>query len=161
MPKERAQVELEPPSELERELQEIRIVSFAGTLVEATPTPDGWIVRFEEDASNLTMDGLLEQAHTFFRDLARTGVDVAGTSYEARTGALKDVWGKELENVPVFRIELAKDVFERVNWQGFDPENFSRIANDYWLHEIVLAKEQRKQGQQQAGGDGGSSGSSN
>lgn len=145
MPKDPPKLRLDPPTEQEKELQEIRIVTFDGTLVEATPSPQGWTVRFEQDAKKLELESLEKQAHTFFRDLERTGIKVARTSYEAISSSLKDVWGNELKDIPVFRVELSDEAFQRINWEGFDPKNLQRLADDWWIHDEIRLKEQEKQ----------------
>src|SRR5690625_4511163 len=64
-------LDLTPPTRYERELQQINMIALAGRLAEATLTPQGWIVRFEEDANMLAEDELLKQARVFLRDLHR------------------------------------------------------------------------------------------
>lgn len=106
---------------------------------------------------------LAEQAHKFFRDLDRANVDIARTSFEAKSNSLKDVWGNTLEDVPVMRVELSRETFQQINWKGFRPDDFPRVADDLWIHEIVGRMEQQQkeeQQQQQQGGGGGQQGGS-
>lgn len=154
MPKESPPVASQEPTQEEKERQRIVVAASEGKLVEATPTESGWIVRFEQEAAGLSQDGLLKQAHAFFHDLNRTGVQVARTSFEARSNALRDVWGNPLSDVPVLRIQLSKDTFSRINWQGFEPQHFSRVADDFWLHDVI----RQKKTEQAQGGQGGEQG---
>ncbi len=157
MPQQSPKVEVKPPTKEERELQKLKIAASEGKLVEATPTPQGWVVRFEQEAEELSKKSLAEQAQKFFSDLARSEVEVARTSFEAKSSSLKDVWGNTLKDVPVARVELSQETFKRINWKGFSPDNFSRVADELWVHEIIeRIEEQKKQQSQQQGGQGGS-----
>ena len=157
-PRQTPEITVSPPSREERERRELQIAASDGKLVEATPVEGGWIVRFEREASELALQSLHEQAARFFRDLDRTGVPIEETSYTARSNVLKDVWGNTLKDVAVFRLELKGETFRRVNWDGFVPENFPRVADAYWVHEEVLRQEAGRRQQQQQGGQGAQSG---
>ncbi len=105
----------------ERELRELKVAASAVKLVEARREPGGWVVRVQQKTSSLSPKTLQEAAQRFFRELARTGLPVLETSFEARTDSLRDVWGHRLEDVPVFRVALSGETFARINWNGFDP----------------------------------------
>lgn len=155
------QLQVTPPTDEEKERQEIEIAASEGELKEAVRHADGWVVRFEQEVSEIAEDALMQHAHTFFRDLDRTGVDIRLAGFVAITNTLRDVWGNSLSDVPVVRIEVERDTFERINWQGFQPEDFPRVADYFWIHEIVERKEEEEaaqdeqQGQEQEGGGGG------
>jgi len=155
----RPAVQTPRPSEEERELQKIKIAASETTLEEARRTPDGWVVHVASESKELDLKKLSEGAAKFFKELARSGVEIAATSYVVRTNDLKDVWGNRLRDVPLLRVELDKQTFARVNWDGFDPQNFPRITGDFWIHDLVAqkAREQEQQGggQQGQGGQGG------
>lgn len=145
---------------IERERQEIAIAAGEGEIVEATLTPDGWIVRVEEEAIQIQPDELLVAARRFFQNLERAEISIIQSSYEARTNQLKDVWGNRLERVPLVRIALSGETHSKVNWRGFDPKNFPRIADDFWVHDIVGAMMAAMDGGgMQSADEGSSSGS--
>lgn len=155
-PRSTPPIHVSPPSPEERERQQLRVAASEGELVEATPGPEGWIVRYEEEAEHLSLPSILEQAARFYRDLDRTQVQIAETSYTARSSALKDVWGNTLENVALLHLELSGPTFRRINWRGFDPKNFERVAEAFWVHEEILRMEREKKEEgQQEGGQGG------
>src|SRR5690606_9007711 len=83
----------------------------------------------------------------FFRELARSGVPIRESSIELKTSDLKDVWGNTLKDVPILRVGLKRETFERINWQGFDANNLERVADEYWIHDEVKKSQQKQQGQ--------------
>lgn len=155
-PQSTPQIDVSPPSPEERERQKLRIAASEGKLVEATPGPEGWIVRYEEEAKELGLQPLLENAARFYRDLDRARVPIAETSYTARSNALKDVWGNPLRDVALLHMELSGATFRRINWRGFDPKNFERVAEAFWVHEEILRMEREKKEKEQQGGGQGS-----
>lgn len=149
-------VDIVKPTPEEQELQKIRIAASAGELVEATHGVDGWIVRVKQDVRQLDPRQLQEATVRFFRELDRSGVPIAETSFELRTNVLKDVWGETLPDVSVFRVGLQRETFDRINWRGMIPENLERVSDEYWMHDIV--KQMGQQGQSQGGSGGGGGG---
>jgi len=162
------QVQLVPMTPEEKELQKIKIVASGGELVEASRDAEGWTVRVTYHVKPLDPQRLHESTLRFFRELARSGVPIKESSFELRTSDLKDVWGNTLKDVPILKVSLKRETFERINWQGFEPKNFERVADDYWIHDEVKRSEQKPQGQDgsenqsdQAGsGQGGQGGQS-
>lgn len=145
-------IEVPELTEDERELQMVRIAASSSKLVEARRQAGGWVVRVVQESGSLDAQSAQQAAVRFFRELARTGVPVAAASVEVRTNDLKDVWGNPLKEVPVFRVELGGETFQRVNWRGFEPKNLERVADAYWEHDLL-----KQQAQQGGGGPQGAS----
>lgn len=150
----RPRVDMSSPTEEERELQKIKVAASVGELVEATRVLDGWVVRVMHRSQILERRKLEETTVRFFRELERAGVAIAESSFEVRTDELKDVWGNRLPNTPIFRVAFGRESFQRVNWKGIAPENLERVSDDYWVHDVILQKEQQSQSGQ-GGGSGG------
>lgn len=146
------EVKLPQPSPDERELQMIRVAASNSKLAEARREGAGWIVRVGQESPSLDPRGAQEAAVRFFRELARTSVPVAEASFEITTNALKDVWGNKLYDVPIFRVGLGRETFERINWGGFEPQNLERVADEYWEHDLL--RQSRATGGSQGGGGG-------
>lgn len=151
----RARVDVVMPTLEEQELQKIRIAASAGELVEATRGVEGWIVRVKQDAQILDPKQLEEMTVKFFRELDRADVPIMETSFELRTSMLKDVWGNTLSDIPVFRVGLRRDTFQRVNWRGIIPQNLERVSDEYWVHDLVKQMGQQSQGQSGGGAQQG------
>lgn len=151
---EPAKVRLPSLTPEERELRELKVAASAVKLVEARREPGGWVVRVQQKTSSLSPKTLQEAAQRFFRELARTGLPVLETSFEARADSLRDVWGHRLEDVPVFRVALSGETFARINWNGFDPGNFPRVADRYFEHVLVqqAGEEEKRAGQEGSAG---------
>lgn len=152
-------IELVPPTPEEKELQQIKIVASGGELVEATRGDDGWTVRVTHDVRLLELERLHDSTVRFFRELDRSNVPIKAASFELRTSELKDVWGNTLKDVPILRVGLSRETFERINWRGFDPKNFERVADEYWIHDEVTKSDESKgmqgaQGQPDQAGSG-------
>jgi len=141
------QVHLVPMTPEEKELQKIKIVASGGELVEASRDPEGWTVRVTYDVKPLGPERLHDSTLRFFRELARSGVPIRESSIELKTSDLKDVWGNTLKDVPILRVGLKRETFERINWQGFDANNLERVADEYWIHDEVKKSQQKQQGQ--------------
>lgn len=142
----------------EEELARIRIAAADGNLREATYTGRGWIVRADRKTDGVQPAVIFDRAFRFFEDLNRVAVEVEETSVLVVTDSLKDVWGNKLENLPIARFVLSRETFERINWEGFDPRNLLRVADEVWLHDAVLeeiAKEEKGRSQGQGGGESG------
>ncbi|MBO8142806.1 MAG: hypothetical protein H0Z37_11660 [Firmicutes bacterium] len=144
----------------ERELEALRlaVTGTEGRLVETQLTPDGWILDIEAEASGLELERLEETACKMFKEVARTGAQVASASLLFFTDQLKDVYGHPIKGVPVARIRLNGSVFTRINWDGFDPRNFYRVADEYWLHDRLKSQfnRRRESDEAQGGPQGGS-----
>lgn len=154
-----------PPTPLEEERTRLHI-AVSGTdnrLVQAERGPEGWTLGVEAKAQDVDLVRLLDSAHTLFTELARTRAPIAQVIAVFRTDALKDVYGHQLKDVVIARIRLEKETFERINWHGFDPRNFPRVADELWLHDLLmqqLASLQQQQASQNQAGQGGSAGGS-
>lgn len=147
------QIEIVQPTPEEKDLQKIRIAASVGDLVEARRGVDGWIVRVKQNVQPLDPRQLQEATVRFFRELDRSGVPIAEASFEIRTSVLKNVWGDTLPDVPIFRVGLKRETFERINWRGINPENLERVSDEYWMHDLV--KQAGRRDQPQGGGGGG------
>src|SRR5690606_27159551 len=89
----------------------------------------------------------------------RTGAPVERVILVLRTDQLKDVYGNPLRDVVVARVGLSGDTFRRIHWDGFDPKNFARVADEFWPHpELQQPRAQREQEQARAGQTGGQQG---
>ena len=86
-----------------------------------------------------------------------------------RTDELKDVYGNTLEDLPILEIGLSRQTLERIDWNGFEPTDFERVADRFWVHDEIrrLAAEKAAQDQVNTGlsgqtaGAAGSEGGSN
>lgn len=156
-------IEAKKPTPEQKEMQEIQIAASEAEIKEARKERDGWIVRVEQNAGETKLPKLLQQANAFFSGLSRAKLDVAVTSFVAKTSSLKDVWGNTLKDVPLLRVELKKETFDKINWKGFEPTNLPRVADLFWLHDEVKKEMQKTAqngaNQQGSGGGGGSGGS--
>ncbi|MFO7311491.1 MAG: hypothetical protein C0P61_005455 [Bacillota bacterium] len=152
----------------ERELRGLKIAAHGaeGQLTDAVQTPDGWALGIEMPKRPVQVERLERDALRMFREIKRTGARVANVVLVARTDQLKDVYGHPLKDVVLARIGLTGETFARINWDGFDPKNFPRVADELWLHDELLKQMQQRleqeasQGQagQQGGQDQGGSG---
>lgn len=151
------------PVEEERTRLHIAVSGTDNRLVQAERGPEGWLLRVEADSQDPDLAHLLESAHTLFTELDRIRVPIAQVIVVFRTDALKDVYGHQLKDVVIARIGLEKETFERINWNGFDPRNFPRVADELWLHDLLiqqLSDLQQQTDQNQPGQGGSGSGSS-
>src|SRR5690606_31026776 len=124
--------EMKPATEEEKQFRQIVIAASEGKLREAVRKEDGWVIGYELEVDTLELESLLQGAHRFFRDLNRFNIGVRTVEFVAITNTLRDVWGNALEDVPVLRVELEKETFEKIQWQGFDAKNFPRVADLFW-----------------------------
>lgn len=158
----------ESPEEKERRTLHIAVRGSDGELVEAERAPTGWRLGVELIRRPVRLGQVERDIMRVFQEIRRTGAPMERVTLVVRTDQLKDVYGHPLENVVLARVELSGATFRRVNWDGFDPKNFPRVADDLWLHDELLQQlEERRQaeaGQGQAGGqqsqqsDGGAGG---
>ncbi len=151
-------VEVPHLSQEEQELLKIKIAAAELEIEEVRKTADGWVVRVAKDTAELDLAKMSQEAATFFHDLARADVEIAATSYVVRTSDLKDVWGNRLTDVSLLRIGLDRPTFARINWGGFDPKNFPRVTDDFWMHDLVAEKARAQQNEGGEGGQGSGSG---
>lgn len=146
---------VEKADEAEGELQEQRealklaIIGADGQLREARHTASGWIVGVEMKAKTLHLSNMLQDALTLLEEVDRTTVPIERVTIDFRSNELKDVYGHQLQDVAVAKIRLDGQTFKRINWHGFETDNFARLAEVFWIHEGVL-----QQGGQQGGGGG-------
>ena len=158
-PAREMRVPVETPEE--RELRGLKIAAHgaAGQLADAVHTPDGWALGIEMSKRPAKLEELERDVLRMFREIKRTGAQVANVVLVARTDQLKDVYGHPLKDVVVARIRLTGDTFARINWDGFDPKNFTRVADELWLHDELLKQLQQRLAQEpspgQSGGQGG------
>lgn len=52
---------------------------------------------------------------------------------------LTDQYGNT-ENDDAFRVTLSRETLEKINFEGFNVDNFPMIADDYWEHPALSAK---------------------
>ncbi|HEY8418016.1 MAG TPA: hypothetical protein VIK93_08285 [Limnochordales bacterium] len=163
----------ETPEERERRAVAIAVRGVDGELVEAVHPGGGWRLGVEMRRRPPQLDELERDAMRAFREIHRTGAPVERVVVVLRTDHLKDVYGNPLKDVVVARVALSGDTFRRINWDGFDPKNFPRVADEFWLHDELqqqLVQREQQQtspgqaggqaGGQQGGGGGGGSGGS-
>lgn len=152
------------PEEAERTRIHIAVSGTENRLVEAQRDPEGWMLRVEGNAPDTDLAKLLETAHTLFTELNRTRAPMARVTAVFRTDSLKDVYGRPLKDVVIARLTLEKETFDRIHWQGFDPRNFRRVADEFWLHDLLMQQipslQEQEAGQEEAGSGGSGQGKS-
>lgn len=138
---------------LQRQLEQLRlaVIGSDAKLVDAGASTAGWMVGMEIDAQGLQLANFLDDAMGLFRELDRADVPIEQATLVFRSDKLKDVYGNQLQDVVVARLRLDGETFHRINWHGFKPPNFSRVADELWVHDQV---EPLERGGQDAGGGG-------
>lgn len=158
-------------TEMEQEEGRIR-VEVAGRDLEVeslASTPGGWSLFVAGDADGTELDRLLEQSAQLFQGLSRLDAEFSDIGLLLRTDELKDVYGNTLEDLPILEIGLSRQTLERIDWNGFEPTDFERVADRFWVHDAIrrLAAEKAAQDQVNTGllgqtaGAAGSEGGSN
>lgn len=147
------------PEERERRELGVAVRGADGDLVQAVRAGTGWTLGVELPRRPVQLDQLERDAMRLFREIKRTGVSVDRVALLVRTDQLKDVYGNPLKDVAIARVGLSGATFQRINWDGFDPRNFPRVAEEFWLHpelqqELVRRDQAEEAGQSQAGGQG-------
>lgn len=149
------------PAEAARQQLSIGLEGMNATQVVLEQTEAGWLIQAETKAEKAEKDKVLKQAADIFSSVARTQVQISSIDLLVRTNELKDAYGNTLKELPILEITLSGATFAKVDWDGFDPMNFSRIADYYWIHPEVEKTSQPSEGGPSSGGGsaGGSSGS--
>lgn len=146
----------------QREALKLAVIGADGQLHEARHVSDGWIIGIELKATTLHRTNMMKDALTLFEELDRTNVPIEQVTVDFRSNELKDVYGHQLHDVAVMKIRLERPTFRRINWHGFETDNFERVADEFWVHEEVLKREQSgQQGGQGGVGGGGAGGGGN
>ncbi len=146
----------ETPEERELRHLSIAIRGAGGEIASAVLAESGWELGVELPRRTVRLEAVERDALRLFREIKRTGAPVAGIVLVTRTDELKDVYGHPLKNVAIARIRLSGATFERINWDGFEPKNFARVADELWLHDELQAQAAERMAQE-AKGQGGSS----
>lgn len=142
------------PVEQQREELHAAVIGVNAELVEVQPSDDGWTLGVEIAEVPPDVKVMFDKAMQLFRELDRTRIPLQQITILFRTDEFKDVWGNPLKGVAAARLGLAGDVFHQINWHGFEPKNFERLANDWWMHELVAPLNEGGQGGGQQGGGG-------
>ncbi|MGI6609566.1 MAG: hypothetical protein ACOX4G_03525 [Limnochordia bacterium] len=134
-----AEIRIPKPSQVTTErlkLEQVASSGLAGSLElkKAEKTPQGWVVQLRTDANHANLGSLLEQAKAVFAEVKRTKIPVAALELDIRTDELRDEFGRQLTNEPIARLGLTGETFAKIVWDEFDPRDFARVADDYWLH---------------------------
>lgn len=148
----------ESPEQRERRSLSIAIHGAEGKLVDAVRTLTGWSLGVEMPQRPAQLEQVERDVLRMFREIRRTGLPVANVVLVARTDQLKDVYGHPLKDVVLARVRLTGETFARINWDGFEPKNFWRVADEMWLHDELLKQLQQRlqqESQGQTGGQGG------
>lgn len=149
---------LPEPTPLEAEGNALRIAveGHGAKVTDLQHTDTGWIIRLETETRSSDLEQILADVADIHRSIGQTKAKVADVQTLVRTSELKDVYGRTLEKLPIVRIELPGDTFAAVDWKGFEPLNFNRIAALYWVHDeiekIWAEKEAQKQKAEEEGG---------
>ncbi len=151
----RQQAPEDDPVLVQRERLRLAAIGTDAELVEAVPAAGGWTVGLEVTDTAPDESRMFEQAMRVLTELARTGVPIRHATVVFRTDELKDVYGNSLKDVVIGRLRLSGAEFHRINWHGFEPSNFPRLADEWWVHPQVTTTGQ----QQQTDGSGGQGGS--
>lgn len=147
------------PLEVEADKIRVAIEGRDREVASLQKTDAGWLVHIGAKAENPELEKIQKDAADVFEAVKGTKAPLAELALNVRTNALKDVYGNTLKDLPIAEIVLLGSTIEKVDWKGFDPKNFERIADRYWIHEEILRlHEEKKQGKQSGGGGSGSSG---
>lgn len=123
-------------------------------------TPDGWALFVSGNGDGTDLDELLKQSAQLFQSLSRLDADFSDIGLLLRTDDLKDVYGNTLKELPIVEIGLSRQTFEKIDWNGFEPADFERVADRYWVHDEIKRLTAEKKAQEKSGGAGSSSGGS-
>lgn len=152
---------LPAPAPEERQAAAIR-VQVEGhdlTVQELHAAEGGWTLFAAGKAVGTELESLHKQVADVFKALDRVpDVRFADIGILLRTDELKDVYGHTLEDLPILEIGLSRTTFERIDWDGFDPQNFPRVADRYWVHAAIERMARENEAQQGMGGEGGEEG---
>lgn len=147
------------PEERQADAIRVQVEGHDLTVEQLRATEAGWALFATGKAASTELEGLHKQVGDVFKGLDRLpGARFADIGILLRTDELKDVYGNTLKDLPVLEIGLSRATFETINWDGFDPQNFPRVADRYWVHEEIQRLALEKQEQQSAGGGEGGEG---
>lgn len=151
---------LPEPTPLEKEAESVRLAIEGQDLEVGSlqATDGGWAVFVTGQAVGTDLEEIQKQATDVFKGLHRTGATFADVGFLVRTDELKDVYGRTLKELPIVEIGLSGVTFAKIDWDGFDPKNFERVADRYWVHEEIQKLAEEKKQQSQGGGGGGQGG---
>jgi uncharacterized membrane protein len=88
----------------------------------------------ENLTANMTRKGILKQSTEVFEPLFSTdGVTEVVLMWHL---TLVDAYGNEKDDT-VVKVTLSKETADKINWDNFDYNNYTTIADDYWHHAAV------------------------
>lgn len=154
----REQVMDKDPVQVQQERLTLAVLGVDARLVEARPEAGGWTVGIEMSDVPPSESRMFQKVMSALKEVARTEVPIRHATVVLRSDDLKDVYGNTLKDVVIGRLQLGGTAFERINWHGFEPRNFRRLADEWWLHPEVSTLEQEQQEAAGSGPGGGSGG---
>lgn len=116
----------------------------------------GWALFVTGESEGIELDLVLKQISELFIGLDRLDLSFTDVGILLRTSDLKDAYGNTLEELPIVEIGLSKETLEKIDWDGFAPQNFERVADRYWVHEEIQRMADEKKAQEESQGQGGS-----
>lgn len=143
--------------ELQRQQLQAAVLGAGGELKTIEHSPKGWTLGIEVPATNANLSDTLNDTLLLMSELNQVDAPIEYTTVVYRTDKFKDVWGHELRDVVTARISLSGDTFSKIDWTGFDQTNFPRIADEFWLHDLLVTQPltpPEEQGGEGMGGDG-------
>lgn len=145
--------------ELQRQQLQAAVLGAGGQLKTIEHSPKGWTLGIEVPGTNANLSDTLNDTLLLMSELNRVDAPIEYTTVVHRTDKFKDVWGHELSDVVTARIGLSGDTFSKIDWTGFDQTNFPRIADEFWLHDLLVTQPLAPPEEQRSGSMGGGGGS--
>lgn len=129
-------------SKVEREQRDLRlaVLGHDAEILELAPGDEGWTVHFEMEANEPEIQEILDSVHSVFKELARTDAQILEAVASMRTSLYQDVYGHKIEDLPILRVQIGQEAFEAIEWAAFEPVHFERVADEFWLHELLHAQ---------------------
>lgn len=136
--------QMQEPTKEEEERNRIRLSLFTTGPIPAEKLQlqlehvgTGWKIGIDAESEDGKIATILEDARVLLRTLAGTGASVKMVSLHMYTSGLNDIYGKAMEHLLVARIGLSEATWRKADWSGFDPRNFAKVADDFWLHPLL------------------------
>lgn len=149
-------------TQLEKEASRIQ-VEVAGRNLEVENLQygsNGWALFVTGKAAGTDLEEILRQSAQLFQGLDRLDLDYSDIGLVLRTDDLKDVFGNTLKDLPILELGLSGETYNKIDWNAFEPTNFERVADRYWVHDEILRLAAEKAAKEKAGGAGSGGGGS-
>jgi hypothetical protein len=98
---------------------------------------DRWSVQIKAAIDDGLLATALKTARSLLHALDRAKAPIHTVELSIYASAVRDVYGQILQDLKIARIAFTSATWEKVDWVGFDPRNFSLVADEYELHPIL------------------------